>query len=130
AATDARTNFDLTSYALTLSERQPARRLCYLPTALGDSAQAVEITKGRFAEQRPDIEFSTLLVFPQPNVADIRAHLLAQAVLLVEGGSVVNLLAVWRAHNLPEILQECWAAGVVCAGSSARSLCWHVGGPT
>lgn len=61
---------------------------------------------------------------------DVRAHLLAQDVILVNGGSVVNLMAVWRAHGLPAILRECWEAGVVLAGWSAGSLCWHVGGPT
>jgi peptidase E len=43
---------------------------------------------------------------------------------------VVNLVAVWRAHGLPEILRECWETGVVLTGASAGSLCWHVGGPT
>jgi peptidase E len=43
---------------------------------------------------------------------------------------VVNLMAVWRAHGLPEILHECWQNGVVMAGQSAGSLCWHIGGPT
>ena len=41
-----------------------------------------------------------------------------------------SLMAVWRAHGLPEILRECWEAGVVLAGASAGSLCWHRGGPT
>jgi len=71
-----------------------------------------------------------VLLFPQPNVPDIRAHLLSQQVILVEGGSVVNLMAVWRAHGLPDMLRACWDAGVVLAGASAGSLCWHVGGPT
>lgn len=79
---------------------------------------------------REDIEFSFLRLFTQPNVPDVRAHLLGQDVILVEGGSVVNLVAVWRAHGLPEILRECWEAGVVLTGASAGSLCWHVGGPT
>ena len=48
----------------------------------------------------------------------------------VGGGSVVNLLAVWRAHGLDRILHECWEAGVVLGGVSAGSLCWHVGGTT
>ena len=43
---------------------------------------------------------------------------------------MVNLMAVWRAHGLPRILRRCWAAGIVLAGASAGSLCWHVGGPT
>src|ERR1019366_6886282 len=48
----------------------------------------------------------------------------------VSGGSVVNLLAVWRAHRLDGIIRECWAAGVVLAGQSAGSVCWHEGGVT
>ena len=79
---------------------------------------------------RDDVEFSFLRLFTQPNVPDVRAHLLSQDVILVEGGSVVNLIAVWRAHGLPEILRECWEAGIVLTGASAGSLCWHVGGPT
>jgi peptidase E len=71
-----------------------------------------------------------LTLFPQPSVADARAHLLDQHLVLVEGGSVVNLVAVWRAHGLDDVFRECWEAGVVLAGPSAGSLCWHLGGPT
>jgi peptidase E len=63
-------------------------------------------------------------------VDDVRAHLLAQDVIWVGGGSVANLLAVWRAHGVDEVMREAWAAGVVLAGVSAGSLCWHVGGTT
>jgi peptidase E len=38
-------------------------------------------------------------------------------------------MAVWRAHGLAPVMQECWERGVVLAGS-AGSLCWHRGGPT
>ena len=65
-----------------------------------------------------------------PNVRDIRAHLLAQDVIWVGGGSVANLLAVWRVHGLDEVLRECWESGVVLGGVSAGSICWYVGGPT
>jgi peptidase E len=46
------------------------------------------------------------------------------------GGSTANLLALWRLHGLDQILRECWQGGVVLAGVSAGSLCWHVGGTT
>jgi peptidase E len=65
-----------------------------------------------------------------PNVPDMRDHLLAQDVIWVGGGSVANLLAVWRVHGLDEVMRECWEAGVVLAGVSAGSICWHVGGTT
>ena len=65
-----------------------------------------------------------------PNVPDVRAHLLAQDVIWVGGGSTANLLALWRLHGLDVVLRECWEAGVVLKGVSAGSLCWHVGGTT
>lgn len=46
------------------------------------------------------------------------------------GAGTASHLAVWRAHRLDEILRECWEAGIVLAGQSAGSLCWHTGGVT
>jgi peptidase E len=37
---------------------------------------------------------------------------------------------VWRLHGLDEVLREVWQAGVVLAGVSAGSVCWHAGGTT
>jgi peptidase E len=71
-----------------------------------------------------------LTLFPWPNVDDITAHLLAHDVLWVWGGSVVNLLALWRAHGVDTAMRLAWDAGVVLSGVSAGSLCWHVGGTT
>lgn len=120
----------LVNFAIGLAATsRPVRRLCYIPTAVGDRQDAIDHCAARFAD-RDDIEFSVLRLFTQPSVPDVRAHLLSQDVILVEGGSVVNLIAVWRAHGLPQVLRECWAAGTVLTGASAGSLCWHVGGPT
>ncbi|MEP6798920.1 MAG: peptidase E [Lapillicoccus sp.] len=133
-ADDRLDNSHLTAHALSLVDpgRRGSRRLrvCYLPTAVGDSAQAVASERESFAKRWPDVDLSVLTLFTQPSVPDVRGHLLDQDLLLVEGGSVVNLMAVWRAHGLPEILRDCWEVGVVLAGASAGSLCWHTGGPT
>jgi peptidase E len=88
------------------------------------------MTYAAFAGHRPDVELSHLALFPMPNVEDPRAHLLEQDVVWVGGGSVANLLAVWRAHGLDVVFREAWEAGVVLTGVSAGSLCWHVGGTT
>ena len=100
-----------------------------VPTAMGDHPQPIANWYDSSQNFGP-AELSHIQLFPQPNVPDVRAHLLAQDVIFVGGGSVVNLLAVWRAHHLDEIMRECWAAGVVLAGGSAGSLCWHIGGTT
>jgi len=91
---------------------------------------AVESVTSEFATKRPDVDFSALRLFNQPSVPDIRKHLLSQDVPLVEGGRVVNLVAVWRAPGMPGIMREGCEAGVVLAGASAGSLCWHQGGPS
>jgi peptidase E len=123
-------SFALIEYALGLADRSQGVRVCYVPTAVGDAVAAIDACTARFARSRTQVELSALRLFTQPSVPDVRAHLLAQDVILVEGGSVVNLMAVWRAHGLPSILRECWERGVVLAGTSAGSLCWHTGGPT
>ena len=60
----------------------------------------------------------------------LREHLLAQDIIYVGGGSMINLLALWRAHGLDEILREAWQAGIVLAGLSAGSMCWFEWGVT
>jgi peptidase E len=65
-----------------------------------------------------------------PNVADLAGHLLEQDVVWVGGGSVANLLALWRLHGVDVALREAWEAGVVLMGGSAGSLCWFEGGTT
>jgi peptidase E len=122
--------YALVRYAVSLAGRSQGVRVCYLPTAVGDLPAAIDAYAARFAQYPAEVEYTALRLFTQPSVPDVRAHLLAQDVIVVEGGSVVNLMAVWRAHGLPPILRECWERGVVLAGTSAGSMCWHTGGPT
>lgn len=69
-------------------------------------------------------------LFSEPTFPDAEETFLAQDVIWVNGGSVVNLLAVWRAHGLESALHRAWQAGVVLAGISAGAICWFQGGPT
>lgn len=47
----------------------------------------------------------------------------------MDRGSLVNLLAVWRAHGVDKIMRECWESGVVLGSESAGSLCWFQAAP-
>ena len=119
----------LTEYAVELSGVSGRRpRVCFLATALGDNAAVLQAfyDAARFA----GFEASHLALFPMPNVDDPRAHLLAQDVVWVWGGSVAGLLAMWRLHGVDAAMREAWEAGVVLTGVSAGSICWHVGGTT
>ena len=115
-------------FAAELANAVDAPRICYLSQATGDPADRIAGAYAAFAGTK--FRASHLALFPMPNIDDIRAHLLNQDVIWVGGGSVANLCAVWRVHGLPEILHEAWQAGVVMAGVSAGSICWHAGGST
>ncbi|GAB3686296.1 Type 1 glutamine amidotransferase-like domain-containing protein [Angustibacter aerolatus] len=105
-----------------------AARVCFISTAGGDQRSfAAEVDE---ASRNAGVQVSHLHLFTMPNVPDVRAHLLAQDVIWVGGGSVANLLAVWQVHDLGAALREAWEAGVVLAGVSAGSICWFRGGTT
>lgn len=114
--------------AAQLSGAGERARFCHLYQAIGDPEPWIGATYAAFA--KTSYRASHLQLFPMPNHEDIRAHLLQQDVIWVGGGSVANLLAVWRAHGLDEILHEAWQAGIVLGGVSAGSICWHRGGTT
>lgn len=114
------------AFALSGGPERP--RLCFVATASGDSPAAIAAFYAAFAGSQ--VQTSHLSLFEMPNVADVGAHLRGQDVIWVDRGSVVNLIALWRAHRVDELLRDCWQAGVVLAGESAGSLCWHSAGST
>ena len=115
-------------YALDLSGATGRPRMCVLDTALGDQRwlQAELAEAGEAA----GVAVRFLNVFPMPSVEDPTAFLLDHDVVWVGGGSVANLLALWRLHGYDAALATAWRAGVVLGGVSAGSICWHVGGTT
>lgn len=110
-------------YAFDLAGGPSRPRLCFVSTGTGDRQASIDAFYAAFADT--GVHISHLALFEDPNVPDVAAHLHEQDVIWVDRGSVVNLLAVWRAYGLPAILRDCWRAGVVLAGESAGSLCWH-----
>lgn len=115
-------------HAIALAEAPRRPRLAFVGTASGDdrsfNAHVHEAFYGT------PVEVTCVNLLPMPNFADLRAHLLDQDVIWVQGGSVAGLLALWRLHGVGDMMRECWEAGVVLSGVSAGSLCWHAGGTT
>src|SRR6185312_7217521 len=60
----------------------------------------------------------------------LREIVLEQDIVYAGGGSMRNLLALWRAHELDTLLVEAWRRGTVLAGLSAGAMCWFGGGVT
>jgi dipeptidase E len=102
-------------------------RICFLPTASGDPRDQVT----RFYEQfggwpcRPSI--LSLFHLARDRIDPI-AHLLEQDALYVGGGSMRNMLAIWREHGIDDAMRTAWERGILLAGLSAGAMCWFEGG--
>jgi peptidase E len=99
-----------------------------LNTAVGDEPAGLVRMYAMLSQHnaRP----SHLQLFPMPNVTDPADLLLSQDVIFVGGGSVANMVAVWRVHGLDQVMRQAFEAGIVLAGVSAGAICWFSGGTT
>jgi peptidase E len=117
----------LTHYAARLSG-SATPQICIINTASGDDPGGYLRMYDALSAMRTKV--SHLQLFPMPNVTDIADFILSQDIIFVGGGSVANMLAVWRVHGLDDILRQAWLAGIVLTGVSAGALCWFSGGTT
>jgi peptidase E len=118
----------LDDYVLSLS---PAKepRILFLPTASGDTSAQINAFKARFAG-RTCVSESLSLFRLRETARPLAELVLEQDILYVGGGSMRNLLAIWRAHALDRLLVEAWERGTVLAGLSAGAMCWFQWGVT
>ena len=97
--------------------RSPHPRICLLPTAGGDAEHQIRRFYSAFRHLPCEPTHVSLFGLGSDRV-DLREVLLSQDILYV-GGSLLNLLAVWRAHGADVLLREAWEEGIVLCGISA-----------
>ena len=119
--TRRRGNEAIVEYMLALAPPQP--RVCLLPTASGDAQDQIHAFRGALGERASEVSHVSLFRLEHEAVR-LRDHLLSQDLIYAGGGSMVNLLAVWRAHRIDEILLEAWRRGTILCGQSAGAMCW------
>lgn len=110
----------LERYLLEVCGRENPR-VCFVPTASGDSESYITSFYERFPSTvcRP----AHFTVFRPPAIPV--AELLADAdIVYVGGGSTANMLAVWRLHGIDTMLRAAHERGAVLTGSSAGANCW------
>ncbi len=107
--------------------REP--RILFLPTASGDPAAQIAAFHDRFGD-RACVPSHLSLFRLHGTRRPLREILLEQDVIYIGGGSMRNLLAIWRAHGLDALLAQAWERGTVLAGLSAGAMCWFEGGIT
>lgn len=117
-------NTFLRALELTAQERP---RILFIMTASGDDASY--LTRSYQAVQGLNCDVEHLSLFTQPT-DEVKTVISRANLIWVGGGSVANLLALWKLHNVDEAIREAHSNGTVLGGVSAGSICWHLGGPT
>jgi len=118
----------LDDFVLSLVPRSEPRIL-FLPTASGDTTAQINAFLDRFAERNCVHEHLSLFRLREAD-RSLREIVLEQDIIYAGGGSMRNLLAIWRAHGLDSLLVEAWRRGTVLAGLSAGAMCWFDAGIT
>ncbi|HSZ03736.1 MAG TPA: peptidase E [Solirubrobacteraceae bacterium] len=122
------TNPLLDDFVLSLADvGEP--RILFLPTASGDTTSLINAFKARFTERACLPEHLSLFNLRQ-TTRPLEEIVLSQDIVYVGGGSMRNLLALWHAHGIDELLVQAWQRGTVLAGLSAGAMCWFQGGVT
>jgi peptidase E len=118
----------LDEFVLTLA-RRPVPRILFLPTASGDPTTQINAFLHRFAGRACTPEHLALFRLRETG-RSLQETVMAADVIYAGGGSMRNLLAVWRAHGLERMLVQAWCCGSVLAGLSAGAMCWFQAGVT
>jgi dipeptidase E len=118
----------LDDFVLSLAAvREP--RILFLPTASGDTAAQIGAFYSRFHGRAAVAQHLSLFRLRDLN-GTLEEIILAQDIIYTGGGSMRNLLAIWGAHELDQLLIRAWRQGTVLAGLSAGAMCWFEGGVT
>ncbi len=102
-------------------------RVCLVMTASGDDASYLARSYAALGSVGCDVDHLSLFTMPNRDPEEILGR---SDLVWVGGGSVANLLAVWRVHGVDIAMRDAWERGTILAGVSAGSICGHAGGPT
>lgn len=114
----------LEALRLTGAERP---RVCLVMTASGDDPSYLARSYAALGALGCDVDHLSLFTMPNREPEEVLGR---SDLVWVGGGSVANLLALWRLHGVDTAMRAAWERGTILAGVSAGSICWHVGGPT
>lgn len=105
-------------------------RICYLPTASGDSENSIirwyELVHDLPVE--PSVQRVWISSYNQK--VTFEEALLSVDAIVVGGGNTLNMIAIWKAQGIDVVLKKALEKGIVLAGGSAGSLCWFDNGTT
>lgn len=116
-------------YTVELTKKERPK-ICYLPTAMADNVYYIN----NWYELCSDLEVVPKVLrvwITSPTQKESFEEILMDMdAIIVGGGNTLNMLAIWKAHEIGVALLKAYDNGTVMAGGSAGSLCWFNAGTT
>ncbi len=116
-------------YVKTLTKKSNPR-MCLLPTAVADNPNTINAWYERCNDLNITSFVQRMFISSYEQSESFEDVLLSMDAILVTGGNTLNMLAIWKAHGVDEILRKAWERGIILSGGSAGSLCWFEHGTT
>lgn len=116
-------------YTVELTKKERPK-ICYLPTAMADNVYYIN----NWYELCSDLEVVPKVLrvwITSPTQKESFEEILMDMdAIIVGGGNTLNMIAIWKAHEIDVALLKAYDNGTVMAGGSAGSLCWFNAGTT
>src|SRR5205814_9089600 len=109
---------------------RPRPRICYLPTACGDSPEAIISFYRNCAPLAVEPFVQASFIESMSQTQSWEEVFLSADAIVASGGNTLNQQAIWKAQGIDTILRQAWDRGIVLGGASAGSLCWFEEGTT
>lgn len=105
-------------------------KLCYLPTATGDSPSSIISWFRNCAPLNVEPSVQESFIASTRQTRSWEEVFLSVDGIVVSGGNTLNQQAIWKAQGIDLVLRKAWDSGIVLGGASAGSLCWFEEGTT
>lgn len=105
-------------------------KICYLPTASGDSEQSIIRWYDLVHDLSVEPYIQRVWISSYNQKISFEDFLLGMDAIVVGGGNTLNMMAIWKAQGIDTVLRKALEKGIVMAGGSAGSLCWFDNGTT
>jgi len=120
-------NSGLIKYTAELTGKERPK-ICFLPTALGDNQGYIDFWYQQCEGLSLDPYVMKVWVDSYGEQRSFDEILLGMDAIMVGGGNTLNMLGIWKAQGIDNILRQAYKNGIVLAGGSAGSLCWFNAG--
>ncbi len=120
-------NTKFVQYVADLTKKEHPK-ICYLPTASADNPDNIKYWENICNRLQLDTLILKVWVSSSDKNQSFEDILLNSDAIVVGGGNTLNMLGIWKAQGIDNILKKALKNGIILSGGSAGSICWFQNG--